>query len=151
MQHTKCIEGLDTRRNETMLNYARFNIRGWETIHWGSQQNTVQPRWFSIELQRMNFKLSIGFKYRIHVIKIVVNYDTWYKCIFWPKPRVALSLNQNRIFPFYSLNTCSYTQYYCSTFPKMVILNQQYPVIKLLLGKQKLWQKLGFLDQNFRL
>ena len=66
-----------------------------------------------IELQRMNFKLSIVCKMnRIHVIRILVNYNTWYKCIFWPKPRVALSLNQSRTFPFYSLNTCSYTQHY---------------------------------------
>ena len=35
-----------------------------------------------------------------------------------------------------------------STFPKMLILNQHYPGIKLLLGKQELCQKSGFLGQN---
>ena len=34
------------------------------------------------------------------------------------------------------------------TFPKMVILNQHYPGIKLLSGKQELCKKSGFLDQN---
>ena len=35
-----------------------------------------------------------------------------------------------------------------STFPKLVILNEVYPGIKLLLGKQELCKKSGFLDQN---